>query len=159
MTLPILTIGDKTLKKKAKRVANIDDTLRTFCASMVNTMYENNGIGLAAPQVGVLKQVIVVDKGNKEALVLINPEIIFESDEKVSMEEGCLSIPEKFDHVTRAKSISVKFRDTKGRTHFNTYDGLLARVIQHEIDHLHGKLFVEYLPEETVATSEEVVVQ
>jgi peptide deformylase len=153
MTLPILKIGDKTLKKKAKRVPNVDDAIRTLCASMVSTMYENNGIGLAAPQVGVLKQIIVVDKGNKEALILINPEIIFESEEKVSMEEGCLSIPEKFDYVTRPETISVKFRDTKGRAHFNTYDGLIARVIQHEIDHLYGKLFVEYL-EKSIATPE-----
>ena len=148
MTLPILTIGDKKLKRKSKRIDKIDDTIRTLCASLVETMYANNGIGLAAPQVGIHKRIIIVDKGDKEPIILINPEIIFSSESLIEMEEGCLSVPNTFETLKRPESISVKFRDTKGRTHFNTYDGLIARVIQHEIDHLDGKLFIEYLNEQ-----------
>lgn len=137
--LEIRTEGDKVLRQKAKRIANIDDSLRTLCASMCATMYGNKGIGLAAPQVGVSKRIIVVDDNGKP-LILINPEIVFYSEDKVEMEEGCLSIPGEFKFVSRPETIKVKFRDTKGKPHFNTYNGLISRIIQHEVDHLEGVL-------------------
>ena len=133
----IRTLGDKVLAQKAKRVANIDDTIRNFCASMVDTMIKNEGIGLAANQVGVLKRIIVVsDEGNIK--VFINPEITNFSEEKVSFEEGCLSIPETFLTIIRSENIMVKYRDLKGKPRMERYSGLTARVIQHEVDHLDG---------------------
>ena len=135
--LTIRTLGDKVLTQKAKRVANIDDTLRTFCASMVDTMLQSEGIGLAANQVGVLKRIIIVsDKGN--ILKMINPEIVEFSENKCMMEEGCLSIPQTYLPISRAETITVKYRDLKGKPHFEIYSGLTARIIQHEIDHLDG---------------------
>jgi peptide deformylase len=133
----IRTLGDKVLAQKAKRVASIDDTIRNFCASMVDTMIKNEGIGLAANQVGVLKRIIVVsDEGNIK--VFINPEITNFSEEKVSFEEGCLSIPETFLTIIRSENIMVKYRDLKGKPRMERYSGLTARVIQHEVDHLDG---------------------
>jgi len=139
--LTIKTIGDKVLKQKAKRVAHIDDTLRNLLAGMVDCMYENNGIGLAAPQVGISKQIIIVDNNGKP-IVMINPEITEFSEETVLMNEGCLSVPGVFEDVVRPSWVKVKYRDTKGRYQHLKYDGLTARIIQHEVDHLFGKLFV-----------------
>jgi peptide deformylase len=141
--MKVLTIGDKVLNLKSKRVAKIDDSVRNFCASMIGAMYENNGIGLAAPQVGVSKRIIVIDVDGAP-LVMINPEIIAQSDNQVVMNEGCLSIPETYIDLKRPESISVKFRDRKGKPHHECYAGLTARVIQHEIDHLDGKLMTDY---------------
>lgn len=140
--LEVRKIGDRVLKRKSKRVANINDDVRKFCQEMCETMYHNNGIGLAAPQVGTLKRIIVVDRDG-EPIVLINPEIIFFSDDKVEMDEGCLSIPEEYKQIQRPEKISVKFRDLDGRAQFNTYDGLISRVIQHEVDHLDGVLMID----------------
>ena len=135
--LTIRTLGDKVLTQKAKRVASIDDTIRTFCASMVDTMLQNNGIGLAANQVGVLKRIIIVsDEGN--ILKMINPEIVEFSENTCIMDEGCLSIPETYLPISRAETIKIKYRDLKGKPQIETYSGLIARVIQHEIDHLDG---------------------
>lgn len=139
--LTIRTIGDKVLKQKAKRVAHIDDTLRNLLAGMVDCMYENNGIGLAAPQVGILKQIIIVDN-NGIPIIMINPEITEFSKETVLMNEGCLSVPGVFENISRPSWVRVKYRDTKGRYQHLKYDGLTARIIQHEVDHLFGKLFV-----------------
>lgn len=141
--MEILTIGDKTLRKKAKRVSNVDDTIRNLCAAMVKTMYDNDGIGLAAPQVGILKRIIVIDIGDKP-LILINPEISFKSEDVGKMEEGCLSVPGDFKEIDRPNTIMVRYRDTKGRYHLDKYDGLTARIIQHEVDHLDGILMVDY---------------
>jgi peptide deformylase len=135
--LTIRTLGDKVLTQKAKRVASVDDTVRTLCASMVNTMIENNGVGLAANQVGVLKRIIVVlDENNP--VVMINPEILEFSQQKCEMEEGCLSIPGEYLQITRPETVKVKYRNTKGMPCINTYSGLTSRVIQHELDHLDG---------------------
>lgn len=135
--LTIRTLGDKVLTQKAKRVASIDDTIRNFCASMIDTMIKSHGIGLAANQVGVLKRIIVVsDKGNIK--VFINPEITNFSEEKVPFEEGCLSLPETFLTITRSENIMVKYRDLKGKPRIEKYSGLTARIIQHELDHLDG---------------------
>lgn len=135
--LTIRTLGDKVLTQKAKRVASIDDTIRNFCASMIDTMIKNEGIGLAANQVGILKRIIIVsDEGNIK--VLINPEITYFSEQKVPFDEGCLSIPETFLTITRSENITVKYRDLKGKPRMERYSGLTARVIQHEVDHLDG---------------------
>ena len=135
--LTIRTLGDKVLTQKAKRVASVDDTIRNFCASMINTMIENNGIGLAANQVGVLKRIIIVLIENKPS-VMINPEIVEFSKEVSLMDEGCLSIPETYLPISRAETIKVKYRDLKGKPHFETYSGLTSRIIQHEVQHLEG---------------------
>ena len=135
--LTIRTLGDKVLAQKAKRVASIDDTIRNLCASMIDTMIKSGGIGLAANQVGILKRIIVVsDEGNIK--VFINPEITNFSEEKVSFEEGCLSLPQTFLTITRSENIMVKYRDLKGKPRMERYSGLTARVIQHEVDHLDG---------------------
>lgn len=135
--LDILTLGHKTLTQKAKRISSVDDSIRTLCISMMNTMLENNGVGLAANQVGVLKRIIVVLIGEKPT-ALINPEILEYSETLCEMEEGCLSIPGEYLNITRPETIKVKFRDTKGKPHIQSYSGLASRVIQHEIDHLDG---------------------
>ena len=135
--LTIRTLGDKVLTQKAKRVASVDDTIRNFCASMINTMIENNGIGLAANQVGVLKRIIIVLIDDKPS-VMINPEIVEFSKEVSLMDEGCLSIPETYLPINRAETIKVKYRDLKGKPHFETYSGLTSRIIQHEVQHLDG---------------------
>ena len=141
--MEILTIGDKSLNKVSKRVAHIDDTLRMFCANLAKIMYENEGIGIAAPQVGVLKRVIVIDHSGTP-IIMINPEITSFSVNQCMMEEGCLSVPNQMVSIERSDSIEVRYRDTKGKPHFKVYDGLIARVIQHEVDHLNGILMVEY---------------
>ena len=139
--LTIRTLGDKVLTQKAKRVASIDDTIRNFCASMIDTMIKSDGIGLAANQVGILKRIIIVsDEGNIK--VLINPEITYFSEEKVPFEEGCLSLPETFLTITRSENIMVKYRDLKGKPRIEKYFGLTARIIQHEVDHLDGILWI-----------------
>lgn len=140
--LTIKTIGDKVLERPSKRVAKIDDTIRNLCASMIDTMIKNNGVGLAAPQVGVSKQIIVV-MINENPKCFINPEIINHSQETETCEEGCLSIPETFIPVERYKSIKIKYRDLSGRPKIETYENLEARILQHEIDHLCGKLMVQ----------------
>ena len=137
--LEIFLDGDKNLLKKSKRVAKIDDTIRNISASLVTTMISSQGVGLAAPQCGILKQIIVV-LINQEPKVFINPEITNTSKEKEVGEEGCLSIPETFIKKERYSQITIKYRDLKGHPHLETYEGFTARVIQHEIDHLYGIL-------------------
>jgi peptide deformylase len=139
--LKILTSEDRILRKKSKRVAKIDDSIRTLAKSMIETMYGSNGIGLSAVQIGVLKQIIVVDDSG-EPIVMINPEITKVSEEHVGIEEGCLSCPDVFKMISRPESLSVKYRDLTGKPHFEKYDGLVARIIQHEILHLYGELIV-----------------
>jgi peptide deformylase len=135
--LTIRTLGDKVLTQKAKRVASVDDTIRTLCVSMIDAMIKNEGIGLAANQVGILKRIIVVsDEGNIR--VMINPEIVEFSEKTCILDEGCLSIPETYLPITRYETVKVKYRDMKGKPHIESYSGLTARVIQHEVDHLDG---------------------
>ena len=140
--LTIKTIGDKVLERHSKRVAKIDDTIRNLCASMIDTMIHNNGVGLSAIQVGINKQIIVV-LINEIPKCFINPEIMSHSEETETCEEGCLSIPDTFVPVERYKSIKIKYRDLSGRPRVETYENLEARVIQHEIDHLWGKLMIK----------------
>jgi peptide deformylase len=135
--LTIRTLGDKVLTQKAKRVASVDDTIRTLCVSMIDAMIKNEGIGLAANQVGILKRIIVVSDEGKIS-VMINPEIVEFSEKTCIMDEGCLSIPETYLPIIRYETVKVKYRDMKGKPHIESYSGLTARVIQHEVDHLDG---------------------
>jgi peptide deformylase len=147
-TLPILHFPDPRLRQKAAPVAEVNDEIRTLVDDMFETMYAAPGIGLAAVQVNVLKRVIVIDisEEKNEPLCLINPEIL-ESRNKEVMEEGCLSVPGIYEKVTRAEWIKVRFLDRNGDTVELEVDDLLAVCIQHEMDHLEGKLFVDYLSE------------
>lgn len=140
--LEILKEDDKILKKKAKRVDKIDDTIRNLAASMVECMRSANGIGLAGNQVGILKRIIVV-LINEESKVMINPEIVFMSEETCKIEEGCLSFPEKFLEIERPSKVTVKYRNLSGHPMLETHEGLTARCLLHEIDHLDGIVFTE----------------
>jgi peptide deformylase len=144
MILEILQDGAKLLRQKAKRVDKIDDTIRNTAANMVETMMSANGVGLAANQVGILKRIIVV-LVNEEPKVMINPEIIFESEDKVTEEEGCLSFRNQFYPIPRAKEVTVKYRNLSGHPMLETHSGMVARCILHEIDHLQGIVFKTYL--------------
>ncbi|MFK7879932.1 peptide deformylase [Roseobacter sp.] len=146
----ILLHPDPRLKKHADPVADLSDELRSLADDMLATMYEAPGIGLAAPQVGVLQRLVVMDcvKGENEKprpLVMFNPEIISVSDETNVYEEGCLSIPEQFADVTRPAEVEVRWIDRDGTEHKEAFDGLWATCVQREIDHLDGKLFIDYL--------------
>lgn len=148
--LPIYLYDHAVLRKKARAVKGPDAGLAQLAADMLETMHNANGIGLAANQVGLLQRIIVVDiSGTEETpttppLAMINPEII-SSDGAVVMEEGCLSIPDVRDEVERPEQITVRFRDLEFREQERTADGILARVIQHEIDHLDGVLFIDHI--------------
>ena len=145
--LPILHYPDPRLHKVAKPVEVVDDRIRELVRNMAETMYEAPGVGLAATQVDVHERVVVIDvseEGN-QLLVLINPEITWKSDELHSYEEGCLSVPGVYDEVTRSASIHVKALDENGKPFEFDAEGLLAVCVQHELDHLLGKVFVEYL--------------
>ena len=147
--LPILVAPHPILKRKAQPVAEVDARVVKLMDDMVETMYNANGIGLAAPQVGVLDRVIVVDVHEKgeppNPIRLANPEIVWSSDEKSVCEEGCLSVPEQYAEVTRPQRIRVRYLDEKNQQQEIEADGMLATCIQHEIDHLNGVLFVDYL--------------
>jgi peptide deformylase len=144
MILDIIQDGDKRLLKKSKRVAKIDDSIKELAENLIETMKSANGVGLSAPQVGILKQVIVV-LVNEEPKVMINPEIIFESEEKVTEDEGCLSFIGEFYPIPRAKEVTVKYRDLSGHPMLETHSGMVARCILHEIDHLFGIVFKSYI--------------
>jgi peptide deformylase len=136
------------LKSRAAPVETIDDALRRLVADMFETMYVAPGIGLAAPQVGVLKRVVVIDVAEGEErrpMALVNPEIVWRSEELVTAEEGCLSLPKQFADVTRPQAIQVRFLTEQGEPRELAADGLLARCVQHEVDHLDGILFTDHL--------------
>ncbi|SFN82899.1 peptide deformylase [Roseovarius lutimaris] len=150
MKRPILIHPDPRLKKVCTPVADVTDGLRQLSRDMLETMYDAPGIGLAAPQVGVLERLIVLDcvKGENETprpMVMINPEVVAASDETNVYEEGCLSIPDQYGEVTRPKEVEVRWMDTDGNAHQEGFDALWATCVQHEIDHLNGKLFIDYL--------------
>lgn len=144
--LPILRYPDPRLHTRATPVEEIDDRVRQLVADMAETMYEAPGIGLAATQVNVHKRIVVIDVSeDKSALmVFINPEIVSRDGEQ-TCEEGCLSVPGVFEKVTRAECVRVRALNEKGERFELDADGLLAVCIQHELDHLDGKVFVEYL--------------
>jgi peptide deformylase len=145
--LPILCYPDPKLHTVAKPVAAVDARIRTLIADMFETMYDAKGIGLAATQVNVHERLIVMDisEGRDVPLVLINPKIIWASPEMHLNEEGCLSVPGIYDGVRRHDTVKVEALDGEGQPHLIEADGLLAVCIQHEMDHLMGKVFVEYL--------------
>ncbi|CAJ94756.1 peptide deformylase [Cupriavidus necator] len=145
--LDILTYPDPRLHTVAKPVAAVDDRIRQLVKDMAETMYEAPGIGLAATQVNVHEQVVVIDvsETRDQLQVFINPEIVWASDNRKVWEEGCLSVPEVYDRVERPDRVRVRALNEKGESFELEADDLLAVCIQHEIDHLRGKVFVEYL--------------
>lgn len=145
--LPILHYPDPRLHTIAKPVERVDEKIRQLVADMAETMYEAPGIGLAATQVNVHLQVIVIDLSDErnQLQVFINPQITWASAEKKNWQEGCLSVPDFFDEVERPAEVIVKALDIDGKEFEVKADGLLAVCIQHEMDHLKGKVFVEYL--------------
>lgn len=150
MKRPILLHPDPRLKKVCEPVADISDDLRQLADDMLETMYDAPGIGLAAPQIGVLDRLIVLDcVKDKDAapcpLVMFNPQVIAASDILNTYEEGCLSIPEHYADVKRPEAVTVRWLDRDGVEKQQDFDGLWATCVQHEIDHLDGKLFIDYL--------------
>ncbi len=145
--LPILRFPDPKLNTVARPVAAVDARIKGLIADMLDTMYDASGIGLAATQVDVHERLIVIDVSEERdaPLVLINPEITWASPEKKKNDEGCLSVPGIYDGVERAVAVKVRALDGEGREQTVEADGLLAVCIQHEMDHLLGKVFVEYL--------------
>jgi len=144
--LEIRVLGDPVLRQDTKPVATVTDELRALIDDMFDTMRAAKGIGLAAPQVGRLERVAVVDvEGGKQPLVLINPEIVSSSTDTAKSEEGCLSIPDVFGDVERPSAVVVRALDRDGNPFEVSASELLARCIQHENDHLHGKLFIDHL--------------
>jgi peptide deformylase len=145
--LPILEYPDPRLRTIARPVTVFDDRLRRLVADMAETMYDAPGVGLAASQVDVHECVIVIDTSDakNELQVFINPEILWASEQQVECEEGCLSVPGVYDAVTRPERVRVKAFDVQGQSFERECSGLLAVCIQHEMDHLLGKVFVEYL--------------
>ena len=145
----ILTEPDPFLRQKSEKVDIVDDSIRTLMDDMLETMYDAPGIGLAAIQVGVPKRVIVIDlsKNNdtKNPLYFVNPVILTKSNKDASYEEGCLSVPNQFAEISRPNTCSVKFLDYEGNEKIIEAKGLLATCIQHEMDHLEGILFIDYL--------------
>ncbi len=152
--LPITVYGDSILRKKASPVLEIDDTLISIIRNMFQTMHNANGIGLAANQIGLAKRVFIVDVSPVEGyekikpMTLLNPKIVSKSDDLDSYEEGCLSIPELKSEVIRPKGIEISFFDLDMKEYKMEVDDLIARVIQHELDHLNGVLFIDHLSEE-----------
>jgi peptide deformylase len=146
-TLQILCYPDPRLHTVARPVAAVDGRIRKLVADMLETMYEANGIGLAATQVDVHERVIVIDvsETRDQPLVLVNPQILWASAEKQVADEGCLSVPGIYDGVQRSSAVKVRALDAEGREREIEAQGLLAVCIQHEMDHLQGKVFVEYL--------------
>lgn len=145
----IVKLPDPILKSVSAPVAAVTDDVRALMDDMLETMYAAPGIGLAAVQVGVPKRIVVVDlardEGPRNPMFFVNPEIVWWSEETNEHEEGCLSIPEVYDKVTRPSSVRVRYLDRFGKQQERLCDGLLATCIQHEIDHLNGTLFIDHL--------------
>ena len=147
--LEIITAPDPRLKVTCAPVARVDEAVRRLMDDMLETMYAAPGIGLAAPQVGVAKRVIVVDVSKDEEarrpVCLANPEIVGRSEELASCEEGCLSVPDNFGEVERPARVRVRYLDREGAEREEEFEGLLATCVQHEMDHLDGVLFIDHL--------------
>jgi len=145
----IIVLPDKRLRLVSEPVKTVDARLRALVDDMFETMYEAPGVGLAAIQVGVPTRVITADTAKKDEpkqpQVFINPEIVWSSEEKTTYEEGCLSIPEYYEEVERPAQVKVRFTDLDGKAHELEANGLLATVLQHEIDHLNGVLFIDHI--------------
>jgi peptide deformylase len=151
MTLkPILLHPDPRLKKVCSPVAEFNTDLARLADDMLETMYDAPGIGLAAPQIGVIERLIVMDCVKEESvapdpIIMVNPKVTWEGEERNVYEEGCLSIPDQYAEVERPKLVRVAWQDVTGNVHEEEFDALWATCVQHEIDHLDGKLFIDYL--------------
>ena len=145
----IITVPDPRLKRVSKPLQQVDDGVRTLMHDMLETMYAAPGIGLAAVQVGVLQRVVVMDLAReeepKQPRYFVNPEIVWSSEETAPYDEGCLSIPEVYDEVRRPVRVRVRYLDYDGQAVEEEAEGLYAVCIQHEVDHLNGVLFIDYL--------------
>ena len=145
----IIILPDPLLRTVSKPVKTVDAATRKLMDDMLETMYDAPGIGLAAVQIGIPRRLVVVDLSKegeeKQPLFLVNPEIVWSSEEESDYEEGCLSIPEFFDMVTRPKEITVRYLDRQGEVQEQLCSGVLATCVQHEIDHLNGVLFIDYI--------------
>jgi peptide deformylase len=145
----IIVLPDKRLRQVSDPVKAVDAEVRALVDDMFETMYKAPGVGLAAIQVGVPKRIVTVDTAKKDEpenpQVFINPEIVWSSDEKSTYEEGCLSIPEYYEEVERPTQVKVRFMGLDGKTQEVEADGLLATVLQHEIDHINGVLFIDHI--------------
>ncbi len=148
MIYPIVKFGDPVLEKPAEAVTVFDDALRKLVADMFESMYAAHGVGLAAPQIGISKRLVVIDVTFKEdpgaKLVLVNPQIV-QLEGKQRGQEGCLSIPEFREQVTRAKKATIRAQDAEGQWYEKQGEDLLARAFQHETDHLNGKLYISHI--------------
>jgi peptide deformylase len=142
--------GDEILRKQSREIKNINERIKILADDMIETMKENDGIGLAAPQVGILKRIIVVDIG-QGPLVMVNPDILEKDGEQI-ITEGCLSVPNKNGNVKRPEKLKVTYTDLEGDKHTIKTEGLLSVVISHEVDHLNGLLFIDKVIEEDEAT-------
>ncbi|MFA7433350.1 MAG: peptide deformylase [Gemmobacter sp.] len=150
MIRPILIHPDPRLKKLCEPVAEITPEIVRLAGDMLQTMYDAPGIGLAAPQIGVMQRIVVMDcvkdpEAEQRPLVLINPEIAWTSEERSTAEEGCLSIPEQYAEVTRPAEVAVRWTALDGSKQEERFSGLWATCVQHEIDHLNGRLFIDHL--------------
>ena len=148
MIRPILIHPDPRLKKVCDPVAEITPDLRSLAEDMLATMYDAPGIGLAAPQVGVTRRLIVMDcikEGTPEPVMLFNPVVVWSSEDRSVYEEGCLSIPDVYNEITRPAEVAVRWMDVDGHEQERQFAGIWATCVQHEIDHLDGKLFIDYL--------------
>jgi peptide deformylase len=145
--LPIRTLGDPVLRQPSKPVAEFDRKLRRLCDDMIETMYAAPGVGLAGPQVGVSLRLFVFDDGETGPLVMANPELS-DADGEIAEEEGCLSIPGPYHATARAQKIRCRGRDARGRDLEMVGEGLLARIFQHETDHLDGLLYIDRLDDD-----------
>ncbi len=147
--LQVLTAPDPRLKVISKPVEKVDDSIRRLMDDMLETMYASQGIGLAAPQVGMAKRVIVVDLARQgeppHPLRLANPEVIWRSQEEMLCEEGCLSVPDQYSEVSRPKAVKIRYLDYQNEIREMDAEGYLATCLQHEIDHLNGVLFIDRL--------------
>jgi peptide deformylase len=144
--LKILTLGDPVLRQKAKEIAKITKRQRLLAKDMLETMYDAKGVGLAAPQIGISDRLVVIDVGDGP-LVLFNPHVTLCEGENRDV-EGCLSLPGRNEYITRAEKATVSYINLEGKKATITGSGLLARALQHEIDHLEGILFIDYLTKE-----------
>ncbi len=145
----ILIIPDPVLRQECAPIEKVDDSVRTLADDMLETMYAAPGIGLAASQIGILQRMFVLDVAKedapKEPMVFINPKIVWSSEETSVYQEGCLSIPEYYEDVERPAEVKIQFLNREGAEQELNAGGLLATCIQHELDHLNGKLFIDYL--------------
>jgi peptide deformylase len=146
---PLIILPDPVLRQVSSPIAQVDDVVRRLSDDMLETMYDAPGIGLAAIQVGIPKRMLVIDlhkEGeDKQPQIFINPEVLSSSDERSAYEEGCLSIPDYYAEVERPAKITVKYIDISGKEQLLETEGLLATCLQHEIDHLNGVLFIDYI--------------